>query len=97
VGRLNDRLAYILGYENLTPRNIHVVKRREFGDIYVGASHLFSATPADARANGAPSTVALAQRWAARLRKVLPQGIKGSNRNEPVRYPRLHPDAHLIR
>ncbi len=91
VNRLNDRLAYILGNENLSPQNVHVVQRREFGDIYVGRSHLFTATPEDAAASDrGGSTLDVANRWAAQLRKVLPEARPNANRHIPRRMPPGH-------
>ena len=72
VDRLNERLAYILGYERLSPGNVYIQTEAGMPTIYVGRSRLFTVTPADAEAVGAsPGT--LAQIWLANLRRALPQ------------------------
>lgn len=72
VDRLNERLAYILGYERLAPGNIYIQKENGLPTIFVGRSRLISVTPADAEANGTtPDT--LAQNWLENLRHALPQ------------------------
>jgi len=87
VDRLNDRLARIIGRENLSASNVRTVRRGPFTDLYVGASHLFTCTPGDARAEGLRSSVALASRWAANLRRALPQARPRSNPDFPQRLP----------
>ena len=72
VDKLNERLAYILGYERLSPGNIYIQTRNGAPTIYVGRSELFTITSADAEANGA-SPMALAQMWLANLRHAMPQ------------------------
>jgi hypothetical protein len=74
LDRVNERLAYILGYENLRPGNIRLVARgRDHYDIRVGRSHLVTVTPADARANGTRNVRGLAQLWLRNLRDALPE------------------------
>ncbi len=72
VDRLNERLAYILGYERLAPGNIYIRNVNGSPTIYVGRSELFTVTNADAEANGT-TPAALAQNWLANLRHALPQ------------------------
>lgn len=72
VDKLNERLAYILGYERLAPGNIYIRNVNGAPTIYVGRSELFSVTSADAEANGT-TPQALAQNWLANLRRALPQ------------------------
>lgn len=72
VDRLNDRLAYVLGYENLRPENIYIVQVKGDPEIWVGHSLLFDVTEADARADGSTPTD-LAKKWTANLRQALPQ------------------------
>ena len=72
VDRLNERLAYILGYERLAPGNIYIKTEKGLPVIYVGRSVLFEVTAADGEANGVkPET--LAEAWLANLRHALPQ------------------------
>src|SRR5437879_5307576 len=63
LDRVNERLAYILGYENLRPGNIRVVDRGRESDILVGRSLLTTVTPQDARANGTRNVRGLARVW----------------------------------
>lgn len=72
VDKLNERLAYIIGYERLSPGNIYIQVRNGEPTIYVGRSELFTVTSADGEANGA-SPMALAQMWLANLRHAMPQ------------------------
>lgn len=72
VDKLNERLAYILGYERLAPGNIYIRTVNGAPTIYVGRSELFTVTVADAEANGT-TPAALAQNWLANLRRALPQ------------------------
>ncbi|HEY3268998.1 MAG TPA: hypothetical protein VGM37_18960 [Armatimonadota bacterium] len=72
VDRLNERLAYIIGYERLAPGNIYIRNVKGMPTIMVGRSELFTVTPEDARAVGAtPQTVA--RIWLANLRHAMPQ------------------------
>ena len=71
--RINERLAYILGYENLRPSNIRLADRGQEIDILVGKSLLATVTPADARANGTRNLRGLAGVWLRNLRHALPQ------------------------
>jgi len=97
VNRLNDRLAHVYGNENLSARNVHVVRRREFADLYVGRTHVFTVTPEDAAASSeAGDTVSLARKWAERLKKALPQAVKGANVGMPLRRPRLRSYERLV-
>ena len=73
MDRINERLAYILGYENLAPRNIRLVDRGSAVDIEVGRSHLVTVSAADARANGTRNIRGLAGVWLRNLRSALPQ------------------------
>jgi hypothetical protein len=73
LDRVNERLAYILGYENLRPNNIRTVDRGPAVAIYVGRSLLTTVTPADARANGTRNVRGLASVWLRNLRRALPQ------------------------
>lgn len=72
IDQVNDRLAYILGYERLAPGNIYVQQSKGRVFIYVGRSVLVEVTPDDAKANGTtPQT--LASFWLANLQRALPQ------------------------
>jgi hypothetical protein len=73
LDRVNERLAYILGYENLRPGNIRLVDRGDVVEIMVGRSLLTTVTPADARANGTRNVRGLAGVWLRNLRRALPQ------------------------
>jgi hypothetical protein len=88
VGRLNDRLAVILGEENLSPSNIYLAPSGAYTHIYVGRSHLFTCVPEDARMAGESSTAALARKWVRKLRVALPQAMKGANRDLRRRHPK---------
>ncbi len=74
IDQVNDRLAFILGYETLRPENIRTrpTSGGEVG-IWVGRSLLTTVTWADARATAAPSPQAVARIWTSRLRVALPQ------------------------
>ncbi|HEY3413322.1 MAG TPA: hypothetical protein VGM51_09745 [Armatimonadota bacterium] len=72
VDLMNDRLAYILGYERLTPDNIRVREQASGHAIYVGNSLLIDVTSNDAAADKT-TTKALAHEWVSRLRAALPQ------------------------
>ncbi len=72
IDRVNERLAYILGYEPLHPRNIYLVRRGTDRIIMVGNRPLLTVTRRDARANG--TTVdRLSRYWLQRAREVIPQ------------------------
>lgn len=73
IDRVNERLAYILGYENLLPRNIRMASRGSEAEIWVGRSLLVTVTRADARANGARRPESLGRVWLRNLRAALPQ------------------------
>jgi hypothetical protein len=74
IDRVNERLAYILGYENLRPNNIRMVDMEGGGvEIRVGRSLLTTVTRADARANGARNPRTLARVWLRNLRDALPE------------------------
>jgi len=74
IDRVNERLAYILGYENLRPGNIRMVSMPNGGvAIRVGRSLLTTVTRADAQANGARNPSTLARVWVRNLRQALPQ------------------------
>src|SRR5262245_45275897 len=74
IDKVNERLAYILGYENLRPGNIRMVSMGNRGlAIMVGRSLLATVTRADARANGARNPETLGRIWLANLRQALPQ------------------------
>jgi len=72
VDRLNERLAYILGYERLAPGNIYIKMNNGQPTIFVGRSVLIEVTQADAEANGT-TPLALAENWLANLRHAMPQ------------------------
>ena len=73
IDRVNERLAYILGYENLRPSNIRMVAMGPDTEIRVGKSLLVTVTPADARANGMRRPQSLASIWLRNLRDAMPQ------------------------
>jgi hypothetical protein len=74
LNRVNERLAYILGYESLRPGNIRMVAMSNGGQqIRVGKSLLVTVTRADARANGARNPRTLARVWLRNLRDAMPQ------------------------
>lgn len=74
IDRVNERLAYILGYENLRPSNIRMVGMPGGSvAINVGNSLLTTVTRADARANGARNPRTLANIWVRNLREAMPQ------------------------
>jgi hypothetical protein len=73
IDRVNERLAYILGYENLRPNHIRMVSVGPDVEIRVGRSLLVTVTRADARANGARRTETLARVWLRNLRDAMPQ------------------------
>src|SRR5438093_407880 len=74
IDRVNERLAYILGYENLRPGNIRMAGMPGGSvEIRVGRSLLTTVTRADARANGARNPATLGRVWLRNLRAALPQ------------------------
>jgi hypothetical protein len=73
LDRVNERLAYILGYESLRPSSIRPVRQGSGVEIRVGKSLLTTVTPADARANGTRNVMGLAQVWLRNLRAALPE------------------------
>jgi hypothetical protein len=74
LNRVNERLAYILGYENLRPNNIRMVAMPNGAqEIRVGDSLLVTVTRADARANGARNPSSLGRIWLRNLRDALPE------------------------
>ncbi len=73
LNRVNERLAYILGYENLRPGNVRLVSMPNGAqEIRVGRSLLVTVTRADARANGARNPRTLGRLWLRNLRDALP-------------------------
>ena len=72
VDLMNDRLARILGYENLSPDNIRVETVNHEDAIFVGNEMLIDVTKNDAKADHT-TRKALAREWVARLRAALPQ------------------------
>src|SRR5712691_5813931 len=73
IDRVNERLAYILGYEDLRLKSIRMVSAGPDVEIRVGRSLLVTVTPADARANGARRPESLARLWLRNLRDAMPQ------------------------
>ncbi|MDH7480889.1 MAG: hypothetical protein QHH26_02800 [Armatimonadota bacterium] len=72
IERINERLAYILGYERLSPSAIYLVPKGDCIAIMVGRSLLMTVTPRDAKANN--TTVSkLAQEWLRNARMALPK------------------------
>ncbi len=72
IDRVNERLAYILGFEPLDPGSIYAVRDGRSRVIMVGDTQLITVTPADARANGM-SVSELTNIWLRNAREVLPQ------------------------
>ena len=72
IDRINERLAYILGYEPLAPRDIYTVRRGGSMAIIVGDRLLMTVTPNDARANNT-TVSALASVWLRQARMAIPQ------------------------
>lgn len=73
INRVNERLAYILGYEPLAPKDIYAVQGTGGTmSIMVGKRLFLTVTSADAMANN--TTVAgLTRDWLMRAREALPQ------------------------
>jgi hypothetical protein len=78
LDRVNERLAYILGYEPLRPSAIKAVPHGDVVELRVGQSLLTTVTPADARANGTRNVAGLARVWLRNLRDALPEARPGS-------------------
>lgn len=79
INLVNERLAYILGYEPLAPRYIQVRAMRDGSRaITVGDRLLITVTAADARANNTTIPV-LAGVWLAHARQALPQARPNAN------------------
>jgi len=73
IDRVNERLAYILGYEALSPRDIYAVPAPGGSRaIMVGDSLLITVTPRDAFANDA-TVVGLTRTWLQLAKEALPQ------------------------
>ena len=87
ANQMNDRLANILGHENLTPRNVHVISKGDYRQIYVGDRRLIIITPADARAEGTASVDRITDRWVRNLKAALPEARPNGNRHIPVESP----------
>jgi hypothetical protein len=81
IGHINDRLAYILGYEPLAPRDIRAVPVGDSYAIMVGNRLLLTVTPADARANNT-TLRSLTRVWLRYAREAIPQARP--NMNLPV-------------
>ncbi len=72
INTVNDRLAYIYGYEPLNPDAIKLTVCNGERTIRVGNTTLITVTPADAKANN--TTVdGLAQQWLRLAKASLPQ------------------------
>ena len=73
INRVNERLAYILGYEPLDARNTYAVPAPGGSmSIMVGNRLLITVTSADARANNT-TVPGLTREWLMRAREALPQ------------------------
>ncbi len=89
IDRVNERLAYILRYENLRPGNIRMVAMGPDVQIRVGRSLLVTVTPADAR--GAPLAPQPARCHAASPAAVSPglhRQPPDPHRQRPVTWPK---------
>lgn len=72
VDRINERLAYIFGYESLDPRSISAVPRGSERLIMVGDTPLITVTARDARANN--TTIQdLTRTWLQLAKEAIPQ------------------------
>lgn len=71
IDRVNDRLAYALGFEPLHPGAIYSVSTRGGNVIMIGKTPLITVTTADARANGTTPD-ALTRVWLRNAREALP-------------------------
>lgn len=73
INRVNERLAYILGYEPLDAKNVYAVPSRGGTmSIMVGNRLLITVTSADAMANNTTVPV-LTRYWLVRAREAMPQ------------------------
>jgi len=78
IGKVNDRLAYILGFEPLAPRYIRAERAGSDMAIMVGNRLLMTVTQSDARANH--TTVAgLTSVWLRAARAAIPQARPNAN------------------
>lgn len=78
IDQVNQRLAYILGYNALNPRNIQAVRMGDERAIMVGKQLLFTVTRQDAKANN--TTVAnLTSVWLKAARLALPESRPNAN------------------
>lgn len=79
INVMNERLAYILGYEKLAPRYI-TLRSAPGGEkaIFVGHSLLTTVTKADARANGTTVPI-LSKIWLRNARMSLPEARPFAN------------------
>lgn len=73
IDRVNERLAYILGYESLAPKDIYAIQSRGGTmSIVIGNRLFLTVTSADAMANN--TTVrGLTRDWLMRTREAVPQ------------------------
>ena len=82
IGIVNERLAYILGYEPLGRADIYAVTRRGYTAIMVGKKLLVTVTSRDAAANN--TTVSkLTSVWLERARMAIPEARPYANANFP--------------
>lgn len=72
IDRVNERLAYILGFEPLDPGSIYAVRYGGSRIIMVGDTQLITVTQADASANNM-SVPELTNLWLSNAREALPQ------------------------
>ena len=72
VDRINERLAYIFGYESLDPRSISAVPRGSERLIMVGDTPLITVTARDARANNT-TVQGLTRTWLQLAKEAIPQ------------------------
>jgi purine nucleosidase len=93
INAINDRLAYIIGFERLSPDNIYAVRAPGGSTfIMVGNSLLITVTPTDAQANG--TTVdGLAQVWLNNFREILPEARPTPFKGGPMNSTNLSKDA----
>lgn len=71
IDRVNERLAYILGFEPINPSSIRAVPLGNSRMIMIGDSLLMTVTPRDAEANN--TTVAgLTRVWVQQAREAIP-------------------------
>ena len=79
IDRINERLAYILGYQLLTPNNIRLIRSAGEPAIFVGDKLLATVTTNDARANNT-TVKALAHVWLRNTRLALPHARPYANK-----------------